>query len=54
MIFSSIDEWALTMAWGEIDLIPPVGAVMTHTCGSWYLLGRGGRTLERYFGCNWN
>jgi hypothetical protein len=49
MIFSSIDEWALTFAWGEIDPIPPVGAVMTHTCGSWYLLGRGGRALERYF-----
>ncbi|KRY94899.1 hypothetical protein T4B_8497, partial [Trichinella pseudospiralis] len=25
------------MAWGEIDPIPPVGAVMTHTCGSWEL-----------------
>ena len=54
MIFSSLDEWALTMAWGDIDLILPVGAVMTYTCGSWYLLGRGGRALERYFGCNWN
>jgi hypothetical protein len=37
MIFSSIDEWA----WVDIDLIPPVGAVTTHTCGSWYLWGRG-------------
>ena len=46
MIFSTVDEWALTMAWGEIDLIPPVGADMTHTCGSWYLLGRGGRALD--------
>jgi hypothetical protein len=39
----------LTLAWGKIDPIPPMGAVMTHTCGSWNLLGRGGRTLERYF-----
>ena len=48
MMFSSIDEWALTFAWGEIDPIPPVGAITTHTCGSWYLLGRGGRA-EKYF-----
>jgi hypothetical protein len=39
MIFSSIDEWAF-------DPIPPVGADTTHTCGSWYLLGRGGRVLD--------
>ena len=25
---------------------PPVGAVTTHTCGSWYLLGRGGRAVD--------
>jgi hypothetical protein len=50
MIFSSLDEWALTMAWGNIDPIPPMGAVTTHNCGSWYLLGRGGRALQRYFG----
>ena len=47
MIFSFVDEWALTLAWGEIDLIPPVGAVTTHNHGSWYLLGMGGRALER-------
>jgi hypothetical protein len=41
MIFSSVDEWALTLAWGEIDPIPLVGAVTTHTCGSYYLLGEG-------------
>ena len=38
----------LTLAWVDIDPIPPVGAVTTHTCGSWYLLGRGGRAGE-YF-----
>jgi hypothetical protein len=27
MIFSSLDEWALTMAGGDIDLIPPLGAI---------------------------
>jgi hypothetical protein len=36
----------LTLAWVDIDPIPPVGAVMTHTCGSWYLLGRGGRAVD--------
>jgi hypothetical protein len=46
MIFSSIDEWGLTLAWVDIDPIPPVGAITTHTCGSLYLLGRGGRTLD--------
>ena len=36
----------LTLAWVDIDTIPPVGAVTTHTCGSWYLLGRGGRAVD--------
>ena len=36
----------LTLAWVDIDPIPPVGAVTTHTCGSWYLLGRGGRAVD--------
>ena len=36
----------LTLAWVDIDPIPPVGAVTTHTCGSWYLLGRGGRAID--------
>jgi hypothetical protein len=36
----------LTLAWVDIEPIPPVGAVTTHTCGSWYLLGRGGRALD--------
>jgi hypothetical protein len=36
----------LTLAWVDIDPIPPVGAITTHTCGSWYLLGRGGRALD--------
>lgn len=31
----------LTLAWVDIDPIPPVGTVKTHTCGSRYLLGRG-------------
>ena len=38
--------------WGDIDPIPPVGAVTTHTHGSWYLLGRGVRALEKFFICN--
>jgi hypothetical protein len=36
----------LTLAWVDIDPIPLVGAVTTHTCGSWYLLGRGGRAVD--------
>jgi hypothetical protein len=50
MISSSLDEWAFNLGLGGvIDPIPPVGAVTTHTCGSWYLLGRGGKAIERYF-----
>ena len=49
MIFSSVDEWAFNLGLVDIDPIPPVGAVTTHNHGSWYLLGRGGRALERYF-----
>ena len=36
----------LTLAWVDMDPIPPVGK--THTCGSRYLLGRRGRAGE-YF-----
>ena len=36
----------LTLAWVDIDPIPPVGTVKTHTCGSRYLLGRGGRAVD--------
>ena len=36
----------LTLAWVDMDPIPPVGK--THTCGSRYLLGRQGRA-EKYF-----
>ena len=36
----------LTLAWVDIDPIPPAGAIKTHTCGSWYLLGRGGRAVD--------
>jgi hypothetical protein len=46
MIFSSVDEWAFNLGLVDIDPIPPVGAVTTHTCGSWYLLGRGGRAVD--------
>ena len=49
MIFSSIDEWAFNLGWVDIDRIPPVGAVTTHTCGSWYLLGRGRQSLRHFF-----
>ena len=35
---------------GSIDLIPSVGTVTTHSHGSWYLLGRGGRALEKSLG----
>ena len=38
----------LTLAWVDIDPISLVGTVKTHTCGSRYLLGRGGRA-EKYF-----
>jgi hypothetical protein len=30
----------------DIDQISPMGVVTTHTCGSWYLLGRGGRAVD--------
>jgi hypothetical protein len=38
MIFSSLDEWALTMAWGDIDQIPPVGCHVPHL---WLLVSFG-------------
>ena len=52
IVISSLDEWMLTSR-GSIDLIPPMGTVTTHSHGSWYLLGRGGRALEKSLGLGW-